>query len=276
VNTHPTLLFSTAPFFRQPLRQAFRAIADAGFDAVEVMVTQDPATQHPDRLTALAHEFELRVGAVHAPFLLVTRRVWGPDPVVKIDRAVELARGVGAPLVVVHPPFRWQRDYRRWIAERLRDLTDESGVVVAVENMFPLRLPGAPSMRFHAEAARADTRGTPHLVLDTSHAAVSGVDIRQALARDRGRLRHVHLSNNAGRGWDSHLPVGRDGILPIDDFLADLRDGYDGTVSLELDLRPWMQDERALRELLVQQREYCASRLARRPRRRRPDAERAG
>jgi sugar phosphate isomerase/epimerase len=274
VNTGPPLLFSTAPFFRQPLQQAFRAVADAGFDAVEVMVTQDPATQHPDRLTELAQEYQLRVAAIHAPFLLVTRRVWGTDPVVKIDRAVELAGGVGASLVVVHPPFRWQRDYRRWIVERLRDLPAESGVTVAVENMFPLRLPGAPSIRFHSESARAVAEETPHLVLDTSHAAVSGVDIRQALARDRSRIRHIHLSNNAGRGWDSHLPVGRDGVLPVDDFLADLRRGYAGTVSLELDLRPWMEDRRALRELLVQQREYCASRLATRERRK--DAGHAG
>jgi sugar phosphate isomerase/epimerase len=147
-------------------------------------------------------------------------------------------------------------------------VADESGVDVAVENMFPLRLPGAPSMRFHAERARDDAQGTPHLVLDTSHAAVSGVDIRQALARDRDRIRHVHLSNNAGRGWDSHLPVGRDGVLPVEGFLGDLTDGYRGTVSLELDLRPWLEDPHALRDLLVQQREYCARHLAPRGRRR--------
>jgi sugar phosphate isomerase/epimerase len=261
VSTRPTLLFSTAPFFRQPLRQAFRAIADAGFDAVEVMVTQDPATQEPDRLASLADEFGLRVAAIHAPFLLVTRRVWGTDPVEKIDRAVHLAGEVGADMVVVHPPYRWQRDYRRWIAEDLRGVCEESGVVVAVENMFPLRLPGAPSMRFHSEHARTDRDGTPYLVLDTSHAAVAGHDIRQAFARDRDRIRHIHLSNNAGRGWDSHLPVGRDGVLPVESFLADLTDGYMGSVALELDLRPWMKDPLALRELLVQQREYCGRHL---------------
>ena len=268
VNSGPRLLFSTAPFFRQPLRQAFRAIADAGFDAVEVMVTQDPATQEADRLTALTAEFGLQVAAVHAPFLLVTRRVWGTDPVTKIDRAVHLAREVGASLVVVHPPYRWQAAYRRWIAERLRHVAGETGVDVAVENMFPLRLPGAASMRFHAERTSDDGQGTPHLVLDTSHAAVSGVDIRQALARDRDRIRHVHLSNNAGRGWDSHLPVGRDGVLPVEGFLGDLTDGYRGTVSLELDLRPWLEDPRALRDLLLEQREYCVRHLEPRGRRR--------
>jgi len=165
-------------------------------------------------------------------------------------------------MVVVHPPYRWQQEYRRWITEDLRHVSEESGIIVAVENMFPLRLPGAPSMAFHSEHARADRDGTPYLVLDTSHAAVAGLDIRQALARDHDRIRHIHLSNNAGRGWDSHLPVGRDGVLPIDAFLADLTDGYRGSVSLELDLRPWMKDPRALRDLLVQQREYCHKHLA--------------
>ncbi len=117
-------------------------------------------------------------------------------------------------------------------------------------------------MRFHSEHARADREKTPYLVLDTSHAAVAGQDIRRALARDRDRIRHIHLSNNAGRGWDSHLPVGRDGVLPIDAFLADLTDGYRGAVALELDLRPWMKDPTALRDLLVQQREFCGRRLS--------------
>ena len=43
--TSPRLLFSTAPFFRRPLRDAFRHAALAGFGSVEVMVTQDPNTQ---------------------------------------------------------------------------------------------------------------------------------------------------------------------------------------------------------------------------------------
>jgi sugar phosphate isomerase/epimerase len=254
---NPTLLFSTAPFFRQPLRRAFRMIADAGFDAVEVMVTQDPSTQEPHLVSALAREFGLTVGAVHAPFLLVTRRVWGIDPVEKIYRGVHMAEETGATLLVVHPPYRWQTRYRRWIEERLAGFSAASGVTIAVENMFPLRLPGAPSMRFHAEEPRDSLERVPHLVLDTSHAAVSGTDIRQALARDRDRIRHIHLSNNAGKGWDSHLPIGRGGVLPVDEFLADLMKGYEGSVALELDLRPWFDDKAALRELLAQQREHC-------------------
>ena len=43
--------------------------------------------------------------------LLVTQRVWSPDPWERLSRAAQLADTVGAPTVVVHPPFSWQRDY---------------------------------------------------------------------------------------------------------------------------------------------------------------------
>jgi len=257
----PTIVISTAPFFRQPVRDALRAIAEAGFEAVEVMVTQDPDTQDPAPLGALTRSFGLRVAAVHAPFLIVTRRVWTPDPVEKIRRAARLAEGVGAPLVVVHPPYRWQASYRRWVAEDLIPFSQGSGVTVAVENMFPIRVPGMPPARFHDER-RESADGAPSQVLDTSHAAVSGVDIRTVFDRNRDRIRHIHLSNNAGKGWDSHLPLGQGGVLPVDEFLADLAAGFTGTVSLELDLRAWMRDERALHDLLVGQREYCEQRLS--------------
>jgi len=256
----PSILISTAPFFRQPVRDGLRAIAEAGFEGVEVMVTQDPDTQDPDRLEKLARSFGLRVAAVHAPFLIVTRRVWTPDPVEKIRRAARLAEGVGAPLVVVHPPYRWQSAYRHWVAEDLTSFSDETGVTVAVENMFPIRVPGMPAARFHHER-RESTDAVPVQVLDTSHAAVSGVDIRAAFERNRERIRHIHLSNNAGKGWDSHLPLGQGGVLPVDEFLRDLLGTFTGTVSLELDLRPWMRDDRALHDLLVSQREYCEQRF---------------
>src|SRR5207247_4229565 len=106
---------STAPFFRHPLRDAFRFIAEAGFESVEVMVTGDPHTQEPHLLEPLAREHGLSIDAIHAPFLLITRRVWGAEPTGTIYRAVHLAEEIGAPLVVVHPPYRWQVRFKRWL-----------------------------------------------------------------------------------------------------------------------------------------------------------------
>ncbi|HEX9235915.1 MAG TPA: sugar phosphate isomerase/epimerase [Actinomycetota bacterium] len=263
MTSDPKLLFSTAPWFRQPLREAFRHIAAAGFDTVELMVTQDPSTQEGHLVRDLAREHGLTVGAIHAPFLLVTRRVWGTDPVTKIYRAVQLAEEVEAPLVVVHPPYRWQVRYRRWCTGELAEFSARTGVTVAVENMFPIRLPRDRSVGFHASQEFEDLDDYPFLVLDTSHAAVAGIDIREAYGRYRDKLQHVHLSNNAGKGWDSHLPVYQDGVLPLSEFLGDVvEDGFAGTVSLELDLRPWLRDEDALHEVLVRNREFCEDRLS--------------
>jgi sugar phosphate isomerase/epimerase len=130
--------------------------------------------------------------------------------------------------------------------------------MVAVENMFPIRLRAERGVRFHATQGFEDLERFPYLVLDTSHAAVAGLDIRDVYRRYREQIRHIHLSNNAGKGWDSHLPVFEEGVLPLSEFMDDLvNDGFAGNVSLELDLRPWMHDEGALQDVLAQNRVFC-------------------
>ena len=255
------LLFSTAPFFRQPLREAFRHVAAAGYEQVEVMVTQDPSSQEPHLLRDLAEEHELRVGAIHAPMLLFTRRVWGTDPVTKIYRAVQVAQEVGASTVIAHPPYRWQVRYQRWIESSLPELAARTGVTVAVENMFPVRMGAERGVRFHKPQKLETIERYPRLVLDTSHAAVAGVDILEAVDRTKHNLAHVHVSNNAGKGWDSHLPV-YEGVLPVAEFLEKLAEArFRGNVSIELDLRPYFEDEDRLREVLVKNKEFCEAGL---------------
>ncbi len=252
----PTVACSTAPFFSRPLAEAFSAIADAGFEAVEVMVTRDPATQDPDRLVALSAEHGLPIRAIHAPFLLLMRRVWGTDPVGKIGRAVELAERAEVPVVVVHPPFRWQGGYRRWIDDGLPALSRRTGVLIGVENMFPLPV-GKRRMALHAHDVLADLDRFPSVVLDTSHAAVAGLDLLEAYRELRDRLIHVHLSNNAGRGWDSHAALD-EGILPLGDMLRALSaDGFGRTISLELDLRRVLDDPSRVRDALRRNLTTC-------------------
>jgi sugar phosphate isomerase/epimerase len=257
----PRLVCSTASLFSRPVREVFPLLAETGFDGVEIMVTKDPATQDAHQLRDLAERHGVTVEAIHAPFLLMWRKVWGTDPVGKIYRALELAEDVGAPLVVVHPPYRWQADYRRWLEEQLPGLEEQTGVRVAMENMFPVRVRGRKVAAFHAHRSLDDLDPFPDVVLDTSHAAVAGLDLFEALERLRGRLAHVHLSNNAGKGWDSHLPVD-EGVLPLDRFLDVLgASGFAGAVSLELDLRRFLSDEDRLREVLIGNREFAGSRL---------------
>lgn len=261
----PNLICSTGAFLARPPRETFATIARAGFAGVEVMVTHDPATQDGGSLRLLAAEHGLEIRAVHAPFLVMTRKVWGTDPIAKIYRSIELAEEAGAPLVVVHPPYRWQIAYRRWLDDRLPHLSERTHVRIAVENMFPIRLRGRGGIGLHAGHGIEDLERLPDVVLDTSHAAVAHLDPILIYRRLKHRVAHVHLSNNAGRGWDSHLPV-EQGILPIAEFLDVLAaDGFSGAVSLELDLRPYLDDGDGLHDILVRQRSFCEARLAPRP-----------
>lgn len=253
----PELLLSTAPFFRQPLRVAFEQTRAAGFEAVEVMVTQDPATRDPETLRRLSAEFGLRVKALHAPFLLVTRRVWGVNPVEKIYRSVQVAEQAEIPLVVVHPPYRWQRRYRAWVDESLTEYSARTGVTIGIENMFPVKIRGDRGIRFHASQDFESLDRYPTMVLDTSHLSVAGFDPVEAYRRFRDKVVHFHLSNNAGKGWDSHLPV-YEGVLDMDRLLREVAgDSFAGTISLELDLRRFIGDDEATRTVLVRNREFC-------------------
>jgi sugar phosphate isomerase/epimerase len=255
----PSVLFSSAAFFARPLAWTFRMAAEAGYRSVEVMVTKDPDSQDPRRIRELADEFGLQVGALHAPCLLLTRRVWGTDPVVKIERSVRAAEDAGIPLVVVHPPYRWQRAFRRWMVDELPWIEERTGVIVAVENMFPVRVAGR-GLTFHSDQDLEQLEGMHHLALDTSHAAVAGHDPIDVSRRFGERLRHVHLSDNAGRGWDSHLPPGK-GVLDLEGFLGSLGPDFDGTVSLEVDLRPALGDEERLLATMDEMRGFAEGAL---------------
>jgi hypothetical protein len=45
----------------------------------------------------LAAEHGLQIGALHAPALLLTRSVWGKDPIGKIDTATRVATTAKVP-----------------------------------------------------------------------------------------------------------------------------------------------------------------------------------
>jgi sugar phosphate isomerase/epimerase len=256
----PTLLCATGPFYQQPLDAALETISKAGFTAAEVMVTSEHVTQDAKELRARAEDLGVEVAAIHAPFLLLTRRVFSTDPLEKIKRSVALAQEVGAPLVVVHPPYHWQTRYIRWLRSELVDFIAREQVIVAMENMFPVRVRGR-GLRFHRTVGIEHLKRYEHVTLDTSHLAVARIDIVGAWDELADRVTHVHLSNNLGTGRDSHSPL-REGVLPIGAFLERVgASRYAGTITLEIDVRPWVSRPAQLGSLLRDNREYCLDRL---------------
>ena len=204
----PSLGFSSGAFFGRALDETCKVMAEAGYAHLEVMVTKDPASQDPARMASIARTYGLTIAAIHAPSLLLTRKIWGTDPVAKIYRSIEVAEEAEIPLVVMHPPFRWQRGYRRWLDERLPGLEQRTGVTLAIENMFPVRM-GERGMHFHANQDLEELEGLEHLVLDTSHAAVAGHDPSRGAAPVRATGSARAPVGQRGQGVGFPPPAGR-------------------------------------------------------------------
>src|SRR5438874_5953009 len=87
---HPQLLCSTGPFYMMPIGQVFESFSRSGFNGAEVMVTSEKASQDPVAHNALAEDFGVRIPAIHAPFLLLTRTVFTTDPLRSEEHTSEL------------------------------------------------------------------------------------------------------------------------------------------------------------------------------------------
>ena len=110
---------STSSVYPESTAHAFGYAASLGYDAVEVMVI-DALSQSISAVKQLSEHHGIPVSAIHAPCLLFTQRVWGTEPWGKLERSAEMAAAVGAEVVVVHPPFRWQKEYAARLRQRHR------------------------------------------------------------------------------------------------------------------------------------------------------------
>ncbi len=242
---------STASVYPESCAAAFDIAARLGYDGVEVMVWTDPVTQEAGALARLAEHHGIPITSIHAPTLLLTQRVWGTDPWDKIDRSIDVAREVGASTVVLHPPFRWQREYAAGFADGVAMREADSGITLAVENMYPWR---ARNREIEAYLPHWDPVPQPydHVTLDLSHTATAGSDA-MGMVRDLGpRLRHLHLADGSGSIKDEHLVPGHGG-QPCAEVLETIAaQGFPGIVVVEVGTRKLDAEQResALAEAL--------------------------
>lgn len=151
--------------------------------------------------------------SVHGPF---THAHFATSSAEKHRDAVDLHRRhlyvaaeLGAFLYVVHPdlhhrPRPWNQKvvaslHRTF--EELRELQDEVGITIAVENM-----PHVRQSHFTAPGD-LDLKGLS-FALDVGHATLAGT-LTRFVNQHNGELRHVHLHDNGGWGTgDQHLALG--------------------------------------------------------------------
>jgi sugar phosphate isomerase/epimerase len=231
------VLLSTSSVFPEPTSAAFAMAAALGYDGVEVMVWTDAVSQDAGALHGLSQHYGMPVRSVHAPCLLLTQRVWSPDPWERLRRAAELAVALDAPTVVVHPPFTWQRDYARGFAAGLDRLRGTyPGVRFAVENMFPVRMAGREFVPY-SPGWDPTRSGFDAYTLDLSHCSAARNDALAMADAMGANLAHVHLGDGSGESRDEHLVPGR-GNQPCAELLKSLAGrGFTGSIAVEVSTR---------------------------------------
>jgi sugar phosphate isomerase/epimerase len=247
-----TIALSTGSLYTYGLTRTFDLAAEAGFDAIEVLIDDRWDTRQPTYLRQLSQAAGLPIAAAHNPFLPYVSG-WPSDPVGRLRESAQVARQVGAPLVVAHLPLRIrgakvqlfgfrtkpllvpiplpnEGDYRHFLLNGLARFEADEGVIVAVENMPAKRILGR-EVDIHA-LNRLDQLATlPHLTLDTTHLGTWGLDPVAIYEQLKARVVHVHLSNFNGE--EHRLP--EDGHLALDKLLERLaQDDYGGVVTVEL------------------------------------------
>ena len=233
----PLIGLSTASVYPESTAHAFGWAAQLGYDAVEVMVGIDSLSQQVDAVKKLSDHHQVPICAVHAPCLLFTQRVWGTDPWVKLEKSAEMAAAVGADVVVVHPPFRWQKDYAAGFVEGIASLEARTGIAFAVENMYPWRASSRRGMEMYLPGWDPSSESYANTTIDLSHAAIARSDVIEMADRMGDSLRHVHLTDGTGSAKDEHLVPGR-GTQRAADLLATLANqDFRGHIIIEINTR---------------------------------------
>ena len=251
------LLLSTGSLYTQPVARVFAWAREAGFEGIELLVDDRPESQDVAHVRRCVEETGLPVPVVHVPFHSRVIPEWGTDSVDRALLTAELARELGAGMVVLHLPLWREERFARWIVEERPQAEKKLGLALAVENLPAKRwlVPGPRIFRwpFLFHERRGDTYfgrllhalSQPdfrfntaeelcqfnHVVFDVTHWARRG-DVFGFWETLKGRVVHIHVSNySPQRGhavpWEGEVNLVR--------FLEKVRaDGYQGHFTAEL------------------------------------------
>jgi sugar phosphate isomerase/epimerase len=268
------IALSTGSLYTYGTARVARLAAEAGYDGLEIMVDERWDTRDASYLLQTARSVALPIVSLHAPFRAGIPG-WDGDEVDRVRRTVDLARQVGARVVVVHPPirYRWvalryppfvnlsfllplprRSRYADWLARHLDAYRVASGVTIAVENMPRHRL-GPRHVNLFAMNHLRDLRHFRAIAFDTTHVGTWDLDLMATYEVLADRVAHVHLSNYNG---DQHqLPD--EGRLALAPLLAALRRrAFEGIITVELEpATAGAGDDARVQERLARSLVFC-------------------
>jgi len=218
---------------------AIRTAAENGFDFIDLTLEYPNAhIEVINRDAVLKAIHETGIGVVgHTAYYLPFSSPVGSIRDAAIRDVIEcfgFFKDAGAEIVTVHPyPGSGAMDQTTTIslnALSCKIMVDEAakhGLTVVAENVpgflssvEPLKmlLAAVPGLGFH---------------LDVGHSYIGRNTFRQLVSNFKGKLLHVHFSDNRGRA-DDHMPIGA-GNIDWKNVVGTLKKaGYDSTITLEV------------------------------------------
>lgn len=222
------------------------------------MVTQSPNSRSVENLKMLEDKYETKVLSIHAPNLILTGFVWGMSHHNKMAKTVELAQAMDIHTIVVHPPMRTQPKHAREFFDNVYELEANTGINIAVENMFPWRVKNK-TVEVYKPSWDEITATVNHLTLDFSHAALSGLNSLDIVKENLHKIKHIHLCDGKtttgltdttkDKVMDEHALPGY-GDQPVAEVLQLLhKEKWDGNIVAEVNLRKMKTSHERLKAL---------------------------
>jgi len=216
------LVLSTDSLKGYGLNRIFNFVKTAGYDGIDLSLdTKNYDSLNADYVKSLIDATGVPVVALQAPNMSSPK---------KIQNTVEMAKKLGAKIIVIQPPKIFDFKYTQWLKNEIPKIRQKENISIALEN--------APSSTFfgiipeHAMGNVLDLKKFKHACLDTTRIAQRKEDLIRIYRVLKKFMVHIHLSNLKA-GTPYYLLD--KGILPIESFLTKLKqDGYAGAISLKV------------------------------------------
>ncbi|MDF9746766.1 sugar phosphate isomerase/epimerase family protein [Natrinema salsiterrestre] len=248
--------FSTNAFREYQLEDAIEAVADAGYDGVEILLDEphlyppDCSREEIERVADVLERHDIAVSNGNA-FMLTAIEDFHHPSYIEVDEgyrqkridytlaALETAADLGLPYISIEPggPIpegksrEWAMDTFVDSLERVVPRAEELGVDLLVEPEPDLLIETADELlalleRVDSERVRCN--------FDAGHFYCVGEDPAELVDPLWEHTSHYHLEDIPADRSHEHTRLG-DGAMEIDAFLGELETrGYDGFVTVEL------------------------------------------
>ncbi|MEM7133843.1 MAG: sugar phosphate isomerase/epimerase [Chloroflexota bacterium] len=220
------------------LDTAFKHIAMAGYDGIEIAAIEGMAPQHlvPDRWQETASEIKRLAGVYELELLAMEQP--SRDPSI-MENAMQAAAEVGIPIVCVGPGGESDNEesLQQTLNElgELTNLAEKYGVTLCVKAHVGASIYNTPTTLKAMEAISSDSFG---IDMDPSHIHRANENPVEAIAAVISRVKHVHIRDCLGRQQGPGKPEdqtnGR-GEIDLVGYIRVLHEnGYSGPLNLEV------------------------------------------